>query len=380
MGKRKGTKQLSQGRAAKRQRNRNKGSEDEAESDEDRRKVSFIQRSVQREEEKLEAAKRQADPAEAAMAAAAASMGEPGLLPKEVEAPKDDEPYIEDGTPPEKPDPYLMADATYIQKETRWRNKQRTLIFCSRGVCSTHRHLLEDFKGLLPHHKAEPKYEKKEGLKDINEICELKSCNNVLYFEARKRRDLYMWISRVPSGPSMKFQVHNIHTTGEIRLAGNCLKGSRPVLYFDKAFSKIANLRLFKEMIHQAWGVPRNHPKSKPFHDHIYCFYWLDKKIWFRHYQISPETQDDDNDPERQTLTEIGPRFVLDPILTLAGSFCGKALYKSANYLSPTALRKHAANTREADYVHKLKMKMQRLNRVEATEADEDPLDAVFDD
>uniref|UniRef100_A0A7S1MGW8 Brix domain-containing protein n=1 Tax=Alexandrium catenella TaxID=2925 RepID=A0A7S1MGW8_ALECA len=280
---------------------------------------------------------------------------------------------------PEKPDPYLLADAAYIQKETRWRNKQRTLIFQSRGVTAQFRHLAEDFKKLLPHHKSEPKFEKREKLHEINEICELKSCNNVIYFEARKHTDLYMWIARVPSGPSMKFQVLNIHTTGEVRLAGNCLLGSRPILYFDKAFSELSFLKLMKEMISQAFGTPRNHPKSKPFHDHALCFYWMDRKIWFRHYQVSPEGPDDLDDPERQSLTEIGPRFVLDPIRVFSGSFSGQTIYANPFYMSPTALRVHARQMLRSPYVQKLKTKKDRKDRIKENELPEDPLDSVFE-
>ncbi len=32
----------------------------------------------------------------------------------------------------------------------------------------------------------------------------------MVYFEARKSRDLYMWLSRSPQGPSAKFQVLNV--------------------------------------------------------------------------------------------------------------------------------------------------------------------------
>lgn len=277
-----------------------------------------------------------------------------------------------------KADPYLMADCEYIQKETRWRNKQRTLVFCSRGVTARSRHLCDDIRKLLPHHKTEPKFEKRSSFHEINEICELKNCNNVIFFEARKHKDLYMWIGRVPSGPTMKFQVRNIHTTEEVRLAGNCLLGSRPILYFEKPFSERPYLKLFKSLITQAWGTPRNHPKSKPFHDHIMCFYWLDRKIWFRHYQISPETPEDQNEPEKQALTEIGPRFVLDPIRFLGGSFCGQTLYLNPHYFSPTALRVQARNLLRNPYVHKLEAKAERKQHKKDNELSDDPLDEVF--
>ena len=73
----------------------------------------------------------------------------------------------------------------YIQKDTRWRNKQRCLVFCSRGVtarrirsCSEElaaslysrfRHLCDDIRKMLPHHKAEPKFEKRSNFNEINE-------------------------------------------------------------------------------------------------------------------------------------------------------------------------------------------------------------------
>lgn len=275
-------------------------------------------------------------------------------------------------------DPYLMADAEYIQKDTRWRNKQRTLVFASRGVTSRFRHLLEDVKKLVPHHKTEPKFDKSSHLHEINEVCELKSCNNAVFFEARKKQDLYMWVARVPSGPTIKFQVLNIHTTDEMRLAGNCLLGSRPVLHFDKHFNELPFLKLAKTLFIQAFGTPRNHPKSKPFHDHAMCFYWLDRKIWFRHYQISPETPDKADDPEAQILTEIGPRFVLDPIRILSGSFGGPTLYANAFYMSPTALRSQAKKMMRSPYTRKLRIKAERKQMMEANRAEEDPLDEAF--
>lgn len=271
-----------------------------------------------------------------------------------------------------------MADATYIQKDTKWRNKQRTLVFCSRGVTARFRHLCEDIRKMLPHHKSEAKFEKRSNFNEINEVCELKNCNNVIFFEARKREDLYLWVGRVPSGPSMKFQVLNIHTTEEVKLAGNCLLGSRPILHFDKNFEHLSFLKLIKGIFIQAFGTPRNHPKSKPFHDHVMCFYWLDKKIWFRHYQITPETPDNSNDPEKQVLTEIGPRFVLDPIRIFSGSFSGQTLYQNPHYMSPTALRVQAKKLLRGPYVKKLEERADKIRRTEENKLPEDPLEEAF--
>jgi hypothetical protein len=41
--------------------------------------------------------------------------------------------------------------------DASYRNKQRLLVFSSRGVTSRSRHLMEDLRKLLPHHKKEVK-------------------------------------------------------------------------------------------------------------------------------------------------------------------------------------------------------------------------------
>ncbi len=50
----------------------------------------------------------------------------------------------------------------------------------------------------MPHSKTDVKLsmDKKEGMSVINEVCEMKSCNNCVFFEVRKSQDLYMWVSK----------------------------------------------------------------------------------------------------------------------------------------------------------------------------------------
>jgi len=97
-----------------------------------------------------------------------------------------------------------------------------------------------------------------------------------------------MWVSRVPHGPSVKFLVQNLHTVEEVKLTGNCLKASRPLLVFDPAFDdpKKNYLNVIKTLFLQVFGTPKAHPKSKPFIDHIFSFYFVDNRIWFRNYQL----------------------------------------------------------------------------------------------
>jgi ribosome biogenesis protein BRX1 len=87
--------------------------------------------------------------------------------------------------------------------------RQRVLILTSRGVTFRHRHLLNDLQSLLPHARKESKLDTKTKLYQLNELAELYNCNNVLYFEARKGKDLYAWISKPPNGPTIKFHIQN---------------------------------------------------------------------------------------------------------------------------------------------------------------------------
>lgn len=98
------------------------------------------------------------------------------------------------------------------------RTKQRVLILSSRGVTYRHRHLLNDLYSLLPHSRKDAKLDTKTKLYQLNELAELYNCNNVLFFEARKGKDLYIWMSKAPNGPTVKFHLQN--RTSPLRLLG----------------------------------------------------------------------------------------------------------------------------------------------------------------
>lgn len=160
--------------------------------------------------------------------------------------------------------------------------KRRVLVFGTRGTTARFRHLMLDVRALLPHHKKESKLDAKDNLAAVNEIADALSCETTIFFEVRKKRDLYLWFSKTPGGPSVKFHVVNVHTMDELRLTGNCLRGSRPILSFDKAFDDVdaaPHLRLMRELLAHAFAVPRGHPKSQPFHDHVINFGWADGKV-----------------------------------------------------------------------------------------------------
>ncbi|KAI5787311.1 Brix domain-containing protein [Geopyxis carbonaria] len=241
-------------------------------------------------------------------------------------------------------------------------HKQRLLILSSRGVTYRHRHLLNDLVCMLPHSRKDAKLDSKNNLSLLNEVAELYNCNGVLFFEARKRQDLYMWLSRVPNGPCVKFHVQNLHTMSELNFTGNALKGSRAICSFDAAFDAAPATALIREMLLQTFAVPRGARKSKPFIDRVVAFTWADGKVWVRHYQITTsaavapaaaDAKKDDGEKEKKKdkkskaaaeaekteLVEIGPRFVMTPIVILEGSFGGPVVYENREFVSPNAVR-----------------------------------------
>ncbi|XP_063989131.1 ribosome biogenesis protein BRX1 homolog [Diachasmimorpha longicaudata] len=254
-------------------------------------------------------------------------------------------------------------------KREKWTNLQRVLVLASRGINHRDRHLMEDLKSLMPHHRTEAKMERQKNLQVVNEICEAKNCNKAVLFEGRRKRDLYMWFSNAKSGPSAKFLVENIYTMGEMQLTGNCLKGSRPMLSFDDNFSTHPHYALLRELFTQIFGVPNHHPKSKPFFDHLYTFSVLDNRIWFRNYQILTEDGG---------LAEIGPRFVLNPVKIFAGSFGGETLWDNSFYISPAKFRQAGNKKAGAKYINRIEQNMaQKANKPEVSYS-LNPLDDIF--
>lgn len=222
----------------------------------------------------------------------------------------------------------------------------------------------------------------------MNEIAETKSCNTAVFFEVRKKRDLFLWVAHTPSGPSVKFHVVNVHTMDELRLTGNCLKGSRPILAFDRGFDDEAaspHLAVVRELLTQAFATPRGHPKSQPFHDHVLNFGLADGKIWVRHYQVLDKAADAKaaakmlaGGEQPTVLVEIGPRFVLDVVRVFAGSMGGATLYASPTYVSPNAMRHELARVKAGTYIARTNATAEREARAKELVLPPNPLGDVF--
>ncbi|KIO20552.1 hypothetical protein M407DRAFT_81436 [Tulasnella calospora MUT 4182] len=252
------------------------------------------------------------------------------------------------------------------------RNKQRVLMLSSRGVTSRMRHLMKDLECLLPHTKKDSKLDVKSQLYLLPELADLNNCNNCLFFEARRHEDLYLWAVKTPNGPSIRMHVQNIHTMDELKMTGNCLKGSRGLLSFDAAFDQDEHWRLTKELFTHIFGVPPGARRSKPFIDHILSFSILDGKIWFRNFQIMEKDPLQPEGPPTMSLVEIGPRFVLTPIKIFEGAFNGAVVYRNEEFIAPAKLRRAGPHTKMDRYRKKLFAAKERDERKAARALPED--------
>ncbi|KAF8320109.1 Brix-domain-containing protein [Clavulina sp. PMI_390] len=254
------------------------------------------------------------------------------------------------------------------------RNKQRVLMLSSRGVTHRMRHLMNDLEALLPHIKKDSKLDSKNHLHLLPELADLHNCNNALYFEARRHEDLYMWASKTPNGPSIKMHVQNVHTMDELKMTGNCLKGSRGIVSFDSTFDSEEHWKLMKEVLTHIFGVPPGARRSKPFIDHVLTFSVVDNKIWFRNFQIVEKDPSQPNGPVNMSLVEIGPRFVLTPIRIFEGAFGGATVFSNPEFVTPAAVRTAARRADGIKYQARKYDESERSDRREARRREEDEL------
>jgi ribosome biogenesis protein BRX1 len=143
----------------------------------------------------------------------------------------------------------------------------------------------------------------------------------------------------------------------ELGFGGNCLRGGRGVVVFDKSFEEEIPGQeyrsLLREMFRGVFCVPPKGVRGmKPFVDRVIGIYGLDGKIWVRVYEIresgSDKTSDKGVEGDDISLVEIGPRFVLTPVVVQEGSFGGPVIFENKQFVSPNALRAEI-KTRRAD-------------------------------
>jgi ribosome biogenesis protein BRX1 len=229
----------------------------------------------------------------------------------------------------------------------------------------------------------------------LNSLADLHACNVIFFLEARKRgQDLYLWLSRPPNGPTIKFAVSNLHTMGELGagFSGNCLKGGRGLVAFDKSFDDEHVMTpgnewkgLVREMLRSVFCVPKRGVRGmKPFIDRITGIFMVDGKIWVRVFEIR-ETEPSKSKPDEVTddgakkqkkekksskdrspeisLVEIGPRFVLTPIVMLEGSFGGPVIYENKEYVTPNQVRREIRMQKASRYVSRRSDQQDRISK-----------------
>lgn len=275
---------------------------------------------------------------------------------------------------------FANGDTTENSCKNLW--KRKVVVLSTRGITARYRHLMEDILKLMPHGKKESKLDTKDKFSVVNEICELRNSNAVMLFETRKFQDLYLWIGCSPEGPCAKFHVSNIHTMSELNFVGNNLLYSRPIVLFDSVFDESPHLKVLKQLLSWVFVVPSGHKKSKPFIDHVISFYYLDNRIWFRHYQIvhkkTSHAENNHSEKNLPELYEIGPRFVLDPIRIFQGCMEGSTLYENPSYISPNQVRR--VQKLQLGYKQRAKLERKEAQKIrrEENRLSSDPVEDMF--
>ena len=174
-----------------------------------------------------------------------------------------------------------------------------------------------------------------------------------------------------------------VHTLSELHFPGNCLKGSRPILSFDSSFTSQPYLLVIKELLTHIFGVPQGARKTKPFVDHVMGFTIVDGKIWIRCFQINETavskgeaTTENGVDGVAPTskaprkigdtkisLVEIGPRFVLTPIVILESSFGGPVIYENKEFVSPNQIRSELRLSKAGRYNRRSEQGLESRNK-----------------
>jgi ribosome biogenesis protein BRX1 len=238
--------------------------------------------------------------------------------------------------------------------------------------------MMNDLHLILPHSKRESKFDGQGSLMPLNELAELNDCTHTLFLEHKKPDDLYLWLAKTPSGPSIRFHVENIHTLDELSFAGNCMIGSRPIVSFDDSLSKSEHGTIIQKLLASVFGTPLNSRKAKPYFDHIFHFGVADGRIWFRNYQIV-EASEKTVELQGLSLIEIGPRFVLNPVRLFSGSFGGPTIWSNENFMTTAAIRAKERRNKAGQHIQRLTDVEATVARKKAAHTEPSEIDKVFD-
>lgn len=152
---------------------------------------------------------------------------------------------------------------------------------------------------------------------------------------------------------------------------------------FDSSFNDLEakggkeNMTLIREMLRGIFCVPSKGVRGmKPFIDRVVGIYGLDGKIWIRVYELR-EGAKEAATPEEQKLAdgaeiasgikliEVGPRFVLTPIVILEGSFGGPVIFENKMYVSPNMVRRETRLKKQGRYTQRTFDRSDRVRKIE---------------
>lgn len=167
--------------------------------------------------------------------------------------------------------------------------------------------------------------------------------------------------------------------------SGNCLKGGRGLVVFDQSFDDQVVMTqgnewkgLVREMLRSVFSVPKRGVRGmKPFMDRVIGIFGVDGKIWIRVFEVretdAAKTKEGNEDGAEKknakkskdglpdvSLVEIGPRFVLTPIVILEGSFGGPVIYENKEYVSPNQVRREIRMKKAGRYTSRREEQMDR--------------------
>jgi len=91
-----------------------------------------------------------------------------------------------------------------------------------------------------------------------------------------------------------------------------------------------------------------------------------DSKIWFRNYQIQEKQSTEKTSQTDVALLEIGPRFVLTPIIIFEGSFSGPVIFENKEFVSPNVVRSLKRKAEGSRYAGRKEAEREREQRGKA--------------
>lgn len=250
----------------------------------------------------------------------------------------------------------------------------KPLMLRNRGLLHTAYQIFDDVHKFIPHAKKECAVPPDE-VRFLDVTARDRHCDTIVLFEAKHRKvpECYMWIAGAENGPTISFFLKETRCMAELRGLGNCMRGSRPLIFFDQAFNDGGIYEMSKLMLTRMFSVPYQDKHSKPFVDHTISFYRVKNSIIMRHYQIQW------SEGEEPVLVEIGPRIKMVPVVVLAGTFKGNKIWENLKFESPYKKQK---KDRIAKSKKKLMIRDAQAEREEkklSIPKEEDPMNGLFD-